>query len=53
MTATDGMLSVKIVIFVVLGVDVPTWKAFEEGDKIHLRGCSRTGMESYRSPAQP
>ena len=38
MTATDGMLSVKIVIFVVQGVDVPTWKAFEESDKIHLRG---------------
>lgn len=38
MTATDGMLSVKIVIFVETGVDVPAWKALREGDKLHLRG---------------
>lgn len=40
MTATDGMLSVKIVGLVVHGVDVPTWKAFVEGDKIHFRGSA-------------
>jgi len=38
LNATDGMLTVKIVIFVVQGVDVPRWKGMEVGGRIHVRG---------------
>jgi len=36
--ATDGMLAVKIVVFIHPGVDVPPWKALEEGQRFHVRG---------------
>lgn len=36
LTATDGMLSVKVVIFVVPGADVPFWKALEVGARFHV-----------------
>lgn len=36
--ATDGMLTVKIVVFIHPGVDVPPWKALEEGQRFHVRG---------------
>lgn len=38
LNATDGMLMVKIVIFVVAGVDVQFWKELEPGNKIYVRG---------------
>lgn len=38
LNATDGMLVVKLVIFVVPGVDVPMWKDLEVGAKIMVRG---------------
>jgi ATP-dependent DNA helicase RecG len=36
--ATDGMYKLKIVIFIVPGVDVPSWKRLQEGSRIHIRG---------------
>ena len=38
LNATDGMLAVKIVVFIHPGVDVPPWKALEEGQRFHVRG---------------
>lgn len=38
LNATDGMLMVKIVIFIVQGVDVAAWKNLEVGQKFHVRG---------------
>ena len=38
MNATDGTLSVKIVVFIVAGVDVATWKELAIGQKFHVRG---------------
>jgi len=36
LTATDGMHTVKIVVFIVPGVDVAFWKSLIEGDQFHL-----------------
>ena len=36
--ATDGMLSVKIVIFIVPGSEVAQWKELEVGVRINIRG---------------
>ncbi|MBK7497390.1 MAG: hypothetical protein IPI28_19045 [Candidatus Omnitrophica bacterium] len=36
LTATDGMHTVKIVVFVVPGVDVQYWKSLTAGDQLHL-----------------
>lgn len=36
LTATDGMHAVKIVVFVVPGVDANYWKSLIVGDQIHL-----------------
>lgn len=38
LTATDGMLSVKIVVFIHPGVDVQIWKALKVGDRVCIRG---------------
>ena len=38
LNATDGTLSVKIVVFIVAGVDVATWKELAIGQKFHVRG---------------
>ena len=38
LNATDGMLTVKIVIFIHPGVEVAAWKALEEGHRFHIRG---------------
>ncbi|MCL4682709.1 MAG: DEAD/DEAH box helicase [Rhodocyclaceae bacterium] len=37
LTATDGMLSVKIVVFVVAGVNVDFWKGLRCGERFHVR----------------
>ena len=38
LNATDGTLLVKIVVFIVAGVDVPTWKDLAVGQRFHVRG---------------
>lgn len=38
LTATDGMFSVRIVVFVVQGVDVGLWKDLRTGQRLLLRG---------------
>ena len=38
LNATDGMLAVKIVVFINPDVDVRPWKALEEGHRLHVRG---------------
>jgi ATP-dependent DNA helicase RecG len=38
LNATDGMLAVKIVVFIHPGIDVAAWKELEEGKKFHVRG---------------
>lgn len=38
LTATDGMLAVQVVIFVVQGVDVSMWKEMPVGARINLHG---------------
>ena len=38
LNATDGMLVVKIVVFINPGVDVAAWKDLEVGHKFHVRG---------------
>lgn len=38
LNATDGMLAVKIVIFITQGVDVAAWKNLTTGQKFHVRG---------------
>lgn len=37
LSATDGMLSVKIVVFMVTGVDVQYWKELKIGDRLNIR----------------
>lgn len=36
--ATDGMLTVKLVVFVVSGVDVQQWKDLRGGEEFHVSG---------------
>lgn len=38
LSTTDGMFTVRIVIFVVPDVDVSRWKEIRVGDKLHLEG---------------
>lgn len=38
LAATDGMLTVKIVVFLHQGVDVQKWKDAREGQRIHVKG---------------
>lgn len=37
LSATDGMLAVKIVVFMVTGVDVQYWKRLKIGDRLNIR----------------
>lgn len=38
LNATDGMLAVKIVVFIHPNVDVDAWKALEKGARFYVRG---------------
>lgn len=52
LNATDGMLAVKIVVFIHPGIDVAAWKELEEGKKFHVRGSLQNwnGMLQMVSP---
>ena len=52
LNATDGMLTVKIVVFIHPGIDVAAWKELEEGKKFHVRGSLQNwnGMLQMVSP---
>lgn len=53
LTATDGMLSVKIAIFIVAGVDVQFWKTLAVGDRFHVLATLQNwaGRLQITSPA--
>lgn len=51
--ATDGMLAVKIVVFIHPGVDVPPWKALEEGQRFHVRGVLQNWNGSLQMGQPP
>lgn len=38
LTATDGVMEVKIVVFLQAGVDIDFWKALEIGQRFHVHG---------------
>lgn len=38
-SATDGMMSVGVVVFIVAGVDVPYWKGLNVGDRLCIEGA--------------
>lgn len=52
LSATDGMLSVKIVVFDDQGRDLPYWRGLRIGDRINIRSIlhSRNGTLQFTSP---
>ncbi len=52
LTATDGMLSVKIVVYVDSASNLSSWRSFRAGDKIHVRGTLQNwnGMLQVTDP---
>lgn len=52
LSATDGVLTVKVVVFDVPGVDVASWKGLAVGDRFHVHGAlqSWAGRLQMTSP---